>query len=197
MWGSWLGWFWLLLSKITVVYSFRANDWTQRSLWSYSLAVGGNFKPNLSLTIIVQALLPCINYTNQRLLKSGIFYQTARPLSVCCQLPLKPFWWPSQLRRETGLRSVTAWAEKQSQPSLYLQGYEVRGIEGTYRYPTITYYWTVPLILDHSYLVGNLTNSKVPETKALEPLKSWQFCISEFVDFPTRYEWSKIGGTVQ
>jgi hypothetical protein len=40
------------------------------------------------------------------------------------------------------------------------------------KYPTITYYWTVPLILDHSYLVGNLTNSKIAETKALEPLKS-------------------------
>ncbi len=39
-------------------------------------------------------------------------------------------------------------------------------------YPTITYYWTVPLILDHSYLVGKLTNSKIAETKALEPLKS-------------------------
>jgi hypothetical protein len=39
------------------------------------------------------------------------------------------------------------------------------------KYPVITYYWTVPLILDHSYLVGNLTNSKIAETKALEPLK--------------------------
>jgi hypothetical protein len=47
-------------------------------------------------------------------------------------------------------------------------------------YPTITYYWTVSLILDHSYLVGNLTNSKIAETKALEPLKSWHFCISNF-----------------
>jgi hypothetical protein len=41
-----------------------------------------------------------------------------------------------------------------------------------HRYPTITYYWTVSLILDHSYLVGNLTHSKIAETKALEPLKS-------------------------
>ncbi len=39
-------------------------------------------------------------------------------------------------------------------------------------YTPITYYWTVPLILDHSYLVGNLTNSKIAETKALEALKS-------------------------
>ncbi len=36
------------------------------------------------------------------------------------------------------------------------------------------------LILDHSYLVGNLTNSNIAETKALEPLKSWHFCISNF-----------------
>ncbi len=28
------------------------------------------------------------------------------------------------------------------------------------KYPTITCYWTVTLILDHAYLVGNLTNSK-------------------------------------
>ncbi len=38
-------------------------------------------------------------------------------------------------------------------------------------YPTITYYWTGLLILDHLNLVGNLTNSKIGETKALEPLK--------------------------
>ncbi len=38
--------------------------------------------------------------------------------------------------------------------------------------PPITYYWTGLLILDHSYLVGNLTNSKIAETKALEPIKS-------------------------
>jgi hypothetical protein len=47
-------------------------------------------------------------------------------------------------------------------------------------YPTITYYWRVPLILDHSYLFGNLTNSKIAETKALETLESWHFCISNF-----------------
>jgi hypothetical protein len=38
--------------------------------------------------------------------------------------------------------------------------------------PPITYYWTGLLILYPSYLVGNLTNSKIAETKALEPLKS-------------------------
>jgi hypothetical protein len=36
----------------------------------------------------------------------------------------------------------------------------------------ITYYWTGLLILDHSYLVGSLTNAKIAETKALKPLKS-------------------------
>ncbi len=68
-------------------------------------------------------------------------------------------------------------------------------------YPPITYYWTCLLILDHSYLVRNLTNSKIAEKKALKPVKSWHFCtvsaIFELVNFPTRYEWSKIRGTVQ
>ncbi len=70
------------------------------------------------------------------------------------------------------------------QPSLPLQ------------YTPITYYWIVPLILDDSYLVGNLTNLRIAETKALELLKSWHFCISNlrtFVNFPTRYEWSRLG----
>jgi hypothetical protein len=31
--------------------------------------------------------------------------------------------------------------------------------------PPITYYWTGLLILNHSHLVGNLTNSKIAETK--------------------------------
>jgi hypothetical protein len=31
--------------------------------------------------------------------------------------------------------------------------------------PWITYYWTVPLILDHSYLVGKLTSLKIADTK--------------------------------
>jgi hypothetical protein len=33
------------------------------------------------------------------------------------------------------------------------------------QYPMITYYWTVPLFLDHSYLVGKLTSSKIADTK--------------------------------
>jgi hypothetical protein len=33
------------------------------------------------------------------------------------------------------------------------------------RYHPITYYWTVHLILDHSYLVGKLTSSKIGDTK--------------------------------
>jgi hypothetical protein len=32
-------------------------------------------------------------------------------------------------------------------------------------YHLITYYWTVPLILDYSYLVGKLTTSKIADTK--------------------------------
>jgi hypothetical protein len=32
-------------------------------------------------------------------------------------------------------------------------------------YPPITYYWTVPLILDHSYLLGKSTCLKIADTK--------------------------------
>jgi hypothetical protein len=32
-------------------------------------------------------------------------------------------------------------------------------------YPPITYYWTVLLILSHSYLVGKSTSSKIADTK--------------------------------
>jgi hypothetical protein len=39
-------------------------------------------------------------------------------------------------------------------------------------YPRSPIIGQVSLILDNSYLVGNLTNSKIAETKALEPLKS-------------------------
>jgi hypothetical protein len=48
----------------------------------------------------------------------------------------------------------------------------VKRIDGFRTYSPITYYWTGLLILDHSYLVGNLTNSKIAGTKPLEPLKS-------------------------
>jgi predicted membrane-bound dolichyl-phosphate-mannose-protein mannosyltransferase len=41
-------------------------------------------------------------------------------------------------------------------------------------YLAITYYWTGLLILDHSYLVGNLTNSKIAETKA--SISNFQTC---------------------
>jgi hypothetical protein len=53
-----------------------------------------------------------------------------------------------------------------------VKGSKLRGITLQVKYPPITYYWTGLLIVDHSYLVGNLTNSKIAETKALEPLKS-------------------------
>jgi hypothetical protein len=36
---------------------------------------------------------------------------------------------------------------------------------GALIHPPITYYWTVPLILDHSYLVGKSTSSKIADTK--------------------------------
>jgi hypothetical protein len=33
------------------------------------------------------------------------------------------------------------------------------------KYPPSAYYWTVTLILDHSYLVGKLRSSKIADTK--------------------------------
>ncbi len=39
-------------------------------------------------------------------------------------------------------------------------------IETHNHYTPITYYWAVPLILDHSYIVEKLTNSKIADTKA-------------------------------
>ncbi len=45
-------------------------------------------------------------------------------------------------------------------------------MRGAVHHLTITYYWIVSLILDHSYLVGNLSNSEINETKALDLLKS-------------------------
>ncbi len=35
----------------------------------------------------------------------------------------------------------------------------------TERYPPIAYYWTVPLILDNSYLVGKSISLKIADTK--------------------------------
>jgi hypothetical protein len=44
-------------------------------------------------------------------------------------------------------------------------------VQFTFGYTPITYYWTNLLILDHSYLVGNLTSSQIAETNTSEPLK--------------------------
>jgi hypothetical protein len=54
-------------------------------------------------------------------------------------------------------------------------------------YPSITYYWTGLLMLDHSHLDGNLTNSKIAEPKPLEP-DIFVSSIFELVNIPTRYE---------
>ncbi len=61
------------------------------------------------------------------------------------------------------------------------------------------------LLLNRSPNIGSfiscweLDELKIAETKALGPLKSRHFCVSNFRTcyFPTRYEWSKIRGTVQ
>ncbi len=62
--------------------------------------------------------------------------------------------------------------------------------------PPITYSWTVPLILDHSYLVGKATSSKVADTKVSgfwRFFKAFESAILDFVKFPTRYECPILG----
>ncbi len=60
------------------------------------------------------------------------------------------------------------------------QDQSIQCSNGIRLYPRITYFCTCLLILDNSYLVGNLTYSKIAETIALEPLKSWHIYISKF-----------------
>jgi hypothetical protein len=57
-------------------------------------------------------------------------------------------------------------------PKLQLLGASFIDTWSFEKYHPITYSWTVPLILDRSYLLGNLRNSKIAETKALDHLKS-------------------------
>jgi hypothetical protein len=70
-----------------------------------------------------------------------------------------------------------------------------------YYYPPITYYWTVPLILDHSYVVGKLTSSKIVDTKvSARILEDLKLLFQQFFDLSSsqrEYEWSNIRGTVQ
>jgi hypothetical protein len=65
--------------------------------------------------------------------------------------------------------------------------------------PPVTYYWTVPLILDHSHLVGKLTSSNllIQKCQDFRCSKAFISAILEFVKFPTRYEWFKIRRPVQ
>ncbi len=65
--------------------------------------------------------------------------------------------------------------------------------------PPNTYYWTVPLILDHSYLVGKLTsrNLLIQKCQDFRDSKAFVSAIFVFVKFPTRYEWSNIRRPVQ
>jgi hypothetical protein len=48
------------------------------------------------------------------------------------------------------------------------------------RYLPITYYWTVSLILDHSYLIEKLTSSKIADTKVSWFSRFCNFCFSNF-----------------
>jgi hypothetical protein len=73
-----------------------------------------------------------------------------------------------------------------------------KGLWDVSDYFPITYYWTVHLILDHSYIVGKLTSSKIADQKCqdFKGSKAFVSAIFELVKYPTRYEWSNIRGTV-
>ncbi len=62
----------------------------------------------------------------------------------------------------------------------------------TLEYRPITYNWTAPLILDESYLVGEI--NKCLDFRGSE---AFDAAIFEFVKFPTRCEWSNIRKPVQ
>ncbi len=49
-------------------------------------------------------------------------------------------------------------------------------------YPSNTYYWTVPLLLDYSYLVGILTNLKISETKSFRTSKILTLLYQQFLN---------------
>ncbi len=82
----------------------------------------------------------------------------------------------------TPSHSTTAWVLILILSSIYLiEKRDSTGVSSTPEFlPPITYFWTGLLILDHSYLVWYLTNSKIAVTKALEPVKSCHFRISNF-----------------
>ncbi len=54
---------------------------------------------------------------------------------------------------------------KVSQKLASFQSLSDTGGKKKFHQPPITYYWTVPVILDHSYLVGKLKSSKIADTK--------------------------------
>jgi hypothetical protein len=90
--------------------------------------------------------------------------------------------------------------EKEGKKWKKLWEYEFDDIKKHFKLPPITYYWTVPLILDHSYRVGKLTISKIADAIVSRFQRFQSFCFSNFRIRqvpPTRYEWSKIRGTVQ
>jgi hypothetical protein len=74
------------------------------------------------------------------------------------------YFWPSPWRPPSVMRCIWGhacamfmwWVEKMRSIIIYSWSCKI---------PPITYSWTVPLILDHSYLVGKLTSSKIADTK--------------------------------
>ncbi len=85
---------------------------------------------------------------------------------------------------------------------IWLKPAVIAGHISQYIYPPITYYWTVPLILDHSGTHISLGNKQVQKLliqmcQDFRGSKAFVTAIFEFFKFPTRYKWSNIRRPVQ
>ncbi len=83
------------------------------------------------------------------------------PLFLYC-----PFW-VNKMTMVQNLIFVFLWRSLFIQLHIFIFTYRLdkqNGSKSKNIYPPIIYYWTVPLILDHSYLVGKSTSSKIVDT---------------------------------
>ncbi len=58
----------------------------------------------------------------------------------------------------------------------------VTGNNQKYPPPPITYYWTVPLILDHAYIVGKLIRTKIADNKSVRILEVLKLSFQQFLN---------------
>jgi hypothetical protein len=60
--------------------------------------------------------------------------------------------------------------------------YYIETSKNLIHYPTITYYWTVPLTLDHSNLVGKLSSSKDCRYESVRMLEVLKLLFQQFLN---------------